>query len=241
MSRIQEIAKDLRALSHHLNSWDKHVRNAEVLCKIFPKEKTSGVLDYMLMESTPLIFQHIDIEPHSRPAGIEKLPKHEQKSEVTLTAMCKERSKTKPTQDPLLGLGVNIAIQATFKEKPHHCSWHLDRDNRNHKENFSHPVYHLNFGGQQMTKRGIEYPNLLLMPAPRTIHFPMEIILACDFIVHNFYSKSTHSRLTNMPGYVGLLKRTRERYWKPFANAISSEWYPERKVDDLTHQMIIGR
>jgi hypothetical protein len=244
MKRPNEISKDLRTLSGLLDSWGKFVKNASSLCGL-PINKINGTqIQYEVLRSAPLIFLDIDFERHSLPAGIEKIKKEDRLSEVKLTAFCTEKSSVDDGHDPFDELGINIAIELNFEDgngdwKEHTCSWHLDKGAPT-GSSFTHPLYHLNFGGDHMTKSDWAFGNLLLLTAPRIIHPPMDIVLACDFIVRNFYSLRNHQSLTSQPAYQTILAKAKARYWKSYSGTFISEWHSGLGDPNLSHQQLTG-
>lgn len=248
-SDINEIKKDLRSLSGFLGNWDKHVKNSGILGNVSCYE-ADGQIHYSLEKSKPLVFQNIDIERHVIPQGIDKLcPDTERFFEVELTIRLSQSRKPNESEDPISELGVAIKVEGEYVSgddfKKAVCSWHLDKGD-GAASLYSHPTYHLNFGGDLMANKLVEEENpdffggLLLLPSPRVLHPPMDIILSCDFIIKNFYEKSSHLSLTTNPGYNELIEKAKKRYIKPFAFALSSSWNSELSINNLTHESLWG-
>ncbi len=243
--RKNEIKGDLRTLSMLLKKWTR-VSNPDILGQLSVIEGRNNTLEYTLEKSNPLIFKKIDFENHSLPSGIEKLLDGEQDIQIELCIRFSE-FEVKPTQivDPIDTMGVSIKIHGDYyymgKIQSCICSWHLDRHKGN--SDYCHPIYHLNFGGKNMIEHSIKnrdyFGNLLLLPSPRIVHPPLDIILSCDFIIRNFYKKQTHTEITRNPAYLDLIKRATFRYWKPFFFAINSNWEPFFKTDNLCYNDII--
>ena len=205
-------------------------------------------ITYSLEKNSPLIFKNIDLDRHSIPTGIEKLPSNDKDFEVHLNMVLSEISDEDDfSVDPLTKLGVSIKIKGDYIKdnelKNAICSWHLDRD-APVSSSYCHPLYHLNFGGDQMTSHALNDPNyfgnLLLLPNPRIIHPPMDLILSCDFIIKNFYKISTHKSITDLPEYKSILNRSTKRYWSSYAFAFASKWNQDLNVSNLSHESVIG-
>ncbi len=245
--RANSIKSDLRSLSGFLDKWGKNVKNAGLLSKINVSDSTDGTIKYSIEKSEPLIFRNIELERHSIPSGIENLPFDNNTFEVHLNMRLTERDGKDDLFDPIVSLGVSIKIAAEyFTEndiKSAMCSWHLDRADSS-KSDYCHPIYHLNFGGDQMTALALQnesyFGNLLLLPNPRIIHPPLDLILACDFVINNFYKRDNHKKMTDLPGYKMLINRAAERYWKAYTFAFASKWNKDLNVSNLTHNHIIG-
>jgi hypothetical protein len=246
--RENEIKKDLRSLSQILDGWDRNVKNANILNTNLNYSSNGSIINYNLERTTPLIFKHIDLDRHSIPSGIENLNSNEKDFEVHLSIRLSEQSIDDDfTIDPLTSLGVGIKIKGDYlmddSMKNAICSWHLDRDAPAGSV-YCHPLYHLNFGGDNMTSFAIAdknyFGNLLLLPNPRVIHPPMDMVLSCDFIIRNFYKKSTHKKITDLPAYKTLFNRAAKRYWASYAFAFASKWNNTLSVTNLSHDSIIG-
>lgn len=238
-----ELAKDFRSLSQFLSDWGKKVKNPGILNNVNIISDASNHLNYGILESEPLTFINIDLDRHCIPQGIEKLKKDEAIIEIKLTSLHKEANHDNENIDPIHALGVNMAIDVTYSikgdMKEATCSWHLDKGETGASA-FSHPIYHMNFGGNHMNKQGDVFGKLLLMSAPRIIHPPLDIILSCDFIIRNFYKIETHTAITENPGYKELLERAKNRYWMPYFKAFASKWYAEVNVENLPYTSLVG-
>ena len=238
-----DIRKDLRALSGLLSGWGKFVKNPNILQTIGVQEITKDDLKYVISTSEPLTFLKIDLDRHCLPVGIEKIPANDIDVEVNLTLLCCESKHEHYQQDPIRSLGVNITVNACYNNgqdiKEANCSWHLDKGSPVDAQ-FSHPEYHMNFGGSHMVKQGDIFGNLLLLSSPRIIHPPMDIILSCDFIIRNFYTKSNHQKLTLNPKYLEIIENAKSRYWQPYSKAFSSKWHDDHKIENLPYMNLVG-
>ena len=227
-----QIAKELRALGELLRRWG-YVKNTSNLAHLDVKQLQDGLISYEFNDSTAIIFNGVDMYNHCLPRGIEKIPKDEIDLFVKLMTIVTQ-SPFDDDGDPIRHLGVNIVVEAQYYLTGHddliavNCAWHLDKGAPQGAE-FSHPLYHLNFGGSNMTKQGDVFGKLLLLAAPRIIHPPMDIILSCDFIIRNFYGKAKHEKITKKPEYIRLIERAHRRYWKPYYNAMLSHWLESDK------------
>ncbi|MEJ5051008.1 hypothetical protein WH221_14355 [Chryseobacterium culicis] len=247
--RENQIKKDVRTLSQLLGKWGKNVPKANILNTNFSCSSKDSIITYSLNKSSPLIFKNIDLDRHSIPSGIENLPIDKKEFEVHLNIVLAEHSLDDDyAVDPLTRLGVTIKVNGLYEKGEEDskyvvCSWHLDRD-APEDSTYCHPLYHLNFGGDSMTSHALEEPNffgnLLLMPNPRIIHPPMDLILACDFIIRNFYKKTTHQSITNLPAYKDIFNRAANRYWASYAFAFASKWNDTLSVSNLSHNKVIG-
>jgi len=247
MSNLNDIKKELRSFSAYLDNWGKNVKNANIL-NTLSVLNSGEQIQYSLERAKPLIFQNIDIERHVIPKGIDKLcPKNERDFKVELTINLAQLIKPEDAEDPILNLGVSIKVEGDYIDKDDYesviCCWHLDKGNID-ESLYNHPIYHMNFGGDLMSDKLTEEKNpkyfggLLLLPSPRVMHPPMDIILACDFIIKNFYEKSKHIEMTTLPGYVDLINKSKNRYVKPYAYALASAWEKSLEKGNLKHSSL---
>lgn len=238
-----DIMSDLRSLSHFLGNWGKNVKNPEMLNSLTVADKTKNAIGYTVDISKPLVFKNIDIERHVVPTGLDKLKADDREVEVKLTINCQELKSDEEMIDPIEELGVAIMIDITYNDgadvKEVSCCWHLDKGEAAGAL-YSHPIYHMNFGGNHMVKQGDVFGKLLLLPSPRIIHPPMDIVLACDFIIRNFYTIARHKQLTENPGYQQLLSNASARYWKNYSYAMASSWNPALQVKNLPAVKVYG-
>lgn len=136
--------------------------------------------------------------------------------------------------NPLQNMSMELLIVIERKKdgilKPLTSAWHLDKHSdtqkageKNVESNFSHPEYHFHFGGRQLTDDQNISGNILLIGSPRIQYFPMDIILAIDFVIQNFYEKEKRTSLTKNPDYVKAVQNAKQRIWKPYIIAMAKE------------------
>jgi hypothetical protein len=92
--------------------------------------------------------------------------------------------------------------------------------------NFSHPEFHLHYSGNKMFHSGYKFGQTLLMESPRIQFPPMDIVLAIDFILKNFYSEEQRRDIENSPNfdYNAIMERAKLRMWRPYYLAIAMHW-----------------
>lgn len=99
-------------------------------------------------------------------------------------------------------------------------------------DEFHHSEYHLHFGGKELTEDVNINGNILLLGSPRIQYYPMDIILAIDFVIKNFYSIDKRRKL-EATKYTKVVERAKERLWKPYIFAMAQMYEPNR-FGDLT-------
>jgi len=131
--------------------------------------------------------------------------------------------------DPFESLEFNILI--TGKARPERkvkviSSWHLDRDEvdeEDGEQEFIHPCYHFQYGGQHMQNPSLDYGAALILESPRIAHPPMDAILGVDFVLTNYFS-SSRLDFREEGDYSNLLRTAQKRIWRPYALALAEEW-----------------
>jgi hypothetical protein len=222
--------------------WGK-VANPELLGKVQVVSKAKGTYGYEVHHAEPLKFINVDVERHALPKGIDKLSFDERNLEINLTTTFSEQISGECKADPIIKLGVNFYLDLTYEAegevKKAMSSWHLDKSSSTH-DKYCHPIYHFTFGGMHMTKNKHDYGQLLLLSSPRINHPPLNIILACDFIIRNFYAKDNHKKITNEPAYKMLIESAKSRYWKYYSEAFHSKWDSSFNIQNLPHDLLVG-
>jgi hypothetical protein len=119
------------------------------------------------------------------------------------------------------------------------AAWHLDRHIReggDGENKFSHPEYHLTFGGDKMREAKnrlddyFDYGSSLIMPSPRIAYPPMDAVLGIDFIIQNYIHKSRRKPILEDPQYKTIVRRSQIALWKPYYTSIAAAWH---KFDGL--------
>lgn len=123
----------------------------------------------------------------------------------------------------------------------HFFEWHQDvqpkKQNCSKKYQFIHPFYHFHAGGSFLKQKGSG--SLLQLSSPRLPHPPMDIVLAVNFILCNFYSTHEPSlqkqmKILNDPSYQELVARAAKRVYKPYYDEVSKDVTKSRFVPLIT-------
>lgn len=250
----QDVSNDLSSLRGLLgNYWKKNISNEVVLektckslgeniweCSFGKSKDLSGVSNY-------LIFKNIDFGRKIRPSKF-----NPDCADVIVKLGIRLIGDTSEDTDNISELGVNIVTSGSFlsgdatEEIEVISSWHLDKDvpiKEGEERMFTHSLYHLNFGGEAMTKTKDDgsqwnFGALFLMETPRLVHHPMDVILAVDFILKNFYHESRHKEITNKKPYKLLLRKASERFLAPYYSSIVSKYGITKPVSNMPPQYI---
>ncbi|MBP2195102.1 hypothetical protein [Pantoea cypripedii] len=110
--------------------------------------------------------------------------------------------------------------------KTSHSAWHFDYHVSKKGDGanlFSHPQFHLQNGGNKLTDNLNDYGELMILDAPRLPLPPMDVILAIDFIISNFFGLTWQKALCDSE-YIDVVKRAQEAWWKPYYEGISQHW-----------------
>lgn len=142
-----------------------------------------------------------------------------------------------PIEDPIQEFGIQITINIRDLEKVVARSfWRFEQHPAKvngvpaNQPEFHHPLYHLHFGGHELNNdsQNMNSSNVLILEAPRIMHPPMDIVLAIDFILNNFYSRHSCKSFINLlekeGTYLKIVENARRRFWKPFAFGLASNF-----------------
>jgi hypothetical protein len=163
------------------------------------------------------------------------------------------RSVSYETTDPItsiddkkVGFGLQVIIEIRELDNViAQCAWHFDRHpdvkESGEKEStpkFHHPLYHVHFGGKEITKKKINSGNVLIVESPRLLHPPMDIILAIDFVLGNFYTSESLKKLFEKPLYHKIVENSRRRFWQPFFLGLASNFAVNYKFHSINHHEV---
>lgn len=110
--------------------------------------------------------------------------------------------------------GINRRVMARF---------HFDRANPGQ----AGPRFHLQIGGKQHEDEYCWYPKVL--EVPRFIHHPMNLMLACEFVIANFFSEK-YDKISNEVTWHRALKRCQEEYLIPYFKTNLKNWDNEESL-----------
>lgn len=123
--------------------------------------------------------------------------------------------------NPVSIYNFSIEIMGKNEGQTVHSSWHLDFDNTLDNK-YTHPSFHLTYGGKTM--KSTELGNVLLLPAPRISYPPMDAVLGVDFVLSNFVKKETYNKIKTNSQYKAAVKRSQQRLWRPYMLSIANHW-----------------
>jgi len=182
-----------------------------------------------------LEFKNISLERHTRPLFINGMVRDGyDTSKLILSIQCNSKiiCDPKTVEDPIVSLALKFIIQFEYfcpeknDIKRLQSSWHLDKHDPSRSTTTSHPLYHYEYGGSEITKNAdFNFGDFFLIDAPRIMHPPMDIVLAIDFILKHYYKESDHKQLTENKLYKRYLQNARIRVWRPYSILLASNFY----------------
>jgi hypothetical protein len=241
-----QMRSDLMTFSNLLRKYLAYNDKYGVLIEFGDIQKTLkdikiGGKDCWKLEDISIVFKNLDLGGDICPKFVEGFEKEAKiKLICEMSGLCKIPDDT--VIDPILpiteknfsGFSLQlIMIIGDFNDHIAKASWHFDRhpdkklDGKNEENpSFDHPLYHLHFGGKEINQGQIEYGGVLILEAPRLLHPPMDIVLAVDFVLSNFYSRDSGkvNSLRDDPQYQKIVKRSKDRFWKPFFLGLASNF-----------------
>lgn len=130
-------------------------------------------------------------------------------------------------EDPLNRLQFDLVLWNRDEDSRYTAAWHLDRHVSNEDDPMyrDHPAYHFQFGGNRLLENVANYGEVLVPEPPRLVHPPLDAILACNFVLANFFP-SDWQRLSDESEYTRLVGNSQRRLWKPYAEAVANAWEP---------------
>ena len=149
-------------------------------------------------------------------------------------------------EDPLQRLDLNVTVLGYGSSGINALySYHLDRHTPNpmpakaksQKVPELHPLYHFQFNSNK-THKLAEAKNLefahgpLFLDAPRIIHYPLDLVLALDFLMANYLPANWES-LVSDGVYSNLCRQYQLAIWKPFIHALAKHWQMIKEPNSL--------
>lgn len=172
---------------------------------------------------------------HTKTTGMTANPAtKEDKLDVFLTMNYELNFDETELQDIMPSYNLNLMIKGVQKNhwSPHYFSWHQDMQDENEKGvkkskyQFIHPLYHFHAGGSAIQSKGPG--SLIMLGSPRLPHPPMDIILAINFVICNFFSTGEKKfeeemKILDCDEYRRLLMKSAKRLYGPYYNEIMSK------------------
>lgn len=175
---------------------------------------------------------------HTRPTHIRTV---EVELSVKFVGRCVDENAL---EDPFCHLSVQGVVSGYGDgSRPWLCAWHVDRHIRREEDadevdelgedesrialgtpRFVHPNYHFQYGGEGVWGFSDEqYGRHLLLEAPRLAHPPLDVVLAVDFVLSNYYGRQWHD-LRQDSAYRRMVRVAHDRIWRPYSIATASNW-----------------
>jgi hypothetical protein len=160
-----------------------------------------------------------------------------------------ELPNLKKIQDPFIFMGVSIILSGSraisngkndFNIIESVSSIHLDRD-KGEKSDEPHPSYHFQFGGKNirnLKKDNDNFGHLMVLDIPRINHYPMEGILAVDFVLSNFFHE-VWNNLIQDGEYSNLVREQQKLCMKPYFQALANKWNFDSTIIDWNNDTIL--
>jgi hypothetical protein len=162
---------------------------------------------------------------------------------IKITGACS--SETDPINDFLSEYCVEFLVKQELRGKKIKNAFRVERHKHKISDmtpEFIHPIYHLQYGGDKLTgDEDFDTGDVLFCDAPRIMHPPMDIILAIDFVLANYYSFhecEEYKQLLKDSAYQKIINNAKNRFWKPYflglaANFIGPNQYCFQGISNL--------
>ncbi|AVH33417.1 hypothetical protein AL475_15985 [Vibrio fluvialis] len=139
---------------------------------------------------------------------------------------------------------VEITYDAITKDMEHfsHGAWHLDfHHHKGAATDFIHPNFHLHNGGQKVKDAVIDYGELVLLDAPRLLHPPLDLFLAFDMVLTNFFKRRIWANFRANTSYQEIIKASQEKWWKDYYSQIADYWKYQTSGVDCTEKRTLAQ
>lgn len=234
-----------KLLNDHMGGYIECGEISKVAEKLNKSRLKKGTEECWAFEKVPIIFKNLDLGGDICPEiedcflGMAVLK--------LIVEMSGYRNIPNDTFDPITpipekklpGFNVQLIIAiGDFHDFIAKCSWHFDLHEDGNDPKFNHPLYHAHFGGKEINQGQLKYGNVLIIESPRLLHPPMDIILAIDFVLGNFYSRNTckaYNTLLEAPLYHKMVKNSRERFWRPYFLGLASNFAVSHNFQSINH------
>lgn len=124
----------------------------------------------------------------------------------------------------IMGVGLDYIRNECFDID---ACWHLDKHIRQENDGspkYSHPEYHLAFGGEKLKYSKDMYGSSLIMPSPRIAYPPMDAALGINFILQNYFHKERLMPILQDPTYKSIISNSQNLLFAPYAISLASRW-----------------
>lgn len=159
----------------------------------------------------------------------------EGKIELTLNLKYEYDCEKADLKEILNGYELDLRIEGTEKNLHGHCSKHYfewlqdvpkPKNKTDAKYRYVHPHYHFHAGGSFLKSKAPG--SLVQLSSPRLPHPPMDIILAVNFIICNFFSTqeakfAQEMKILDDEDYQRLVSRAARRLYIPYIEEICSD------------------
>ena len=173
---------------------------------------------------------------HSLASGMSSNPgMKENKIDLTLTLSYNYDCEKTTMKEIINGYKLDLQIVGTHKNlhghySKHYFEWLQDvpkpKKETDGKYRYIHPHYHFHAGGNFLKEKAPG--SLLQLSSPRLPHPPMDIILAVNFIICNFFSTKEakfkqEMKILDDEDYQNLISRAARRLYTPYFEEIHND------------------
>jgi hypothetical protein len=181
-----------------------------------------------------VIFKNIDLKRHIKPSFDAETADATLELEVYYQGEFSVLSNK--IYDQTDSIGMKITVKCDYWKNGNivesECQWHFDKHDTSKNCSTIHPLFHFEYGGTgKKEKEGFDFGNFIILDTPRIIHPPLDVVLAIDFVIKNFYRREDIISLTEgSPLYKRYIQNAHHRLWRPYVLALASNFH---KLDNL--------
>jgi hypothetical protein len=232
----EQRATELRILKeilqeNHLINDTSPLQQAIHMCY---REWPSPIWNY---EFTSLQFEpSLDDLRHTRPREVAYLSV--ELSVVLQGECCEDKTLT----DPFTRLSVNVIAEGLdIQANSFAAAWHLDRHEIEQTSQtpslLVHPCYHVHYGGEAIwsLEPDFNYGSHLLLETPRWAHFPLDGVLAIDYVLSHYMPSTWHKLREEDSRYMDVVSEAQKRCWYAYIVATAAFWLDEVKSPWQAH------
>ncbi len=212
------------------NKWFTSVFNCDQLQSVINSTyKSKGKPKIWEYECEKLIFRKISTLRHVRPKAIK--PYNNATLELSVFFEGEYEFSKNKIYDQVQKLGCSFLIKhEELKDDgvkiQRESQWHLDKHDPKKPIQVIHPLHHFEYGGSVTTEEeGFNYGHFIVLDTPRLMYPPLDLVLAIDFVVKNFYEYGEYKVLTETDTYKRCVKNAQMRLWRPYALAFASNFH----------------
>jgi len=224
MEKINNVRQDIESLLHEIHSERIQIQTI--------RKNEYGIPTHLSIELKKNDISKIKTQPYQPISNLRINLFLELRKLNRSTEICPDKTYLKH---------IKVRIELTNNDgKIKYFSFRIDSHDftKSKETTFPHPLWHIQFNDRDLLLEDEKYGDIFFPDTPRFAHYPVDIVLAVDFILSHFIPEIWFSLREKKHHYKGVIRKYQNYYLKNYFEKIYKYWNGEKKDKDEAKKLV---